>query len=303
MHGRPSLPGASLGNSETARLIGRLGEARRELRPKLSSDRWKPAGIVAESYLIDGCIELDEFAFERISLGLVHRGNAELDIEGGLLRKSLGRGGIFCLPPATPITIKLSQADLTVVYLLPDLIPGLATETITSRSLMPQFDPDDVQIIYLLSLVREELQNRLSESGRFLEILGLGLCQHLFRRYSTKLAGYSPYRGGLTPRQLRRAQEKLMAAWEHVPLATLAADAGLSQSHFCRAFKQSTGLSPQQWMRAKRLQCAREMIADRHRSLTSIAGELGYASLSHFSAAFKQAIGISPNRYRRNLLT
>jgi len=259
--------------------------------------------MTAESYLIDGCVIPDEFAFERIAIGMVHRGNAEFDIENGLLRKSLGRGGIFCLPPATPLTVQLSDADLTVVYLLPDLIPGLDSETIARRSLMPQLDPDDVHVINLLSSVREELQNRFSESGRFLEILGLGLCQHLFRCYATKLAGYSRHRGGLTPRQLRRAQEKLMAAWEHVPLATLAAEAGLSQSHFCRAFKQSTGLSPQQWMRAKRLQCAREMVADRRRSLTSIAGELGYASLSHFSAAFKQAIGISPNRYRRDLLT
>jgi AraC family transcriptional regulator len=49
------------------------------------------------------------------------------------------------------------------------------------------------------------------------------------------------------------------------------------------------------------LQQARQLLADNRRSLTSIAIELGYASLSHFSAAFKQATGISPTGYRRNL--
>jgi len=88
---------------------------------------------------------------------------------------------------------------------------------------------------------------------------------------------------------------------ESVPLATLAQEAGLSPWHFCRAFKQSTGLSPHRWTRDRRLQQARQLLADNRRSLTSIAIELGYASLSHFSAAFKQATGISPTGYRRNL--
>jgi AraC family transcriptional regulator len=86
----------------------------------------------------------------------------------------------------------------------------------------------------------------------------------------------------------------------NVPLATLARDAGLSPWYFCRAFKKSTGLSPRRWMLMTRLQQARALLADDRRSLTSIAGEMGFASLSHFSAAFKQATGFSPTVYRRN---
>jgi AraC family transcriptional regulator len=88
---------------------------------------------------------------------------------------------------------------------------------------------------------------------------------------------------------------------ESVPLATLAEDAKLSPWYFCRAFKQSTGWSPHRWMREQRLDRARQLLAEDHRTLTSIAIDLGFASLSHFSAAFKQATGISPTHYRRNL--
>jgi len=45
-----------------------------------------------------------------------------------------------------------------------------------------------------------------------------------------------------------------------LPLAALAADAELSRFHFCRAFKESTGLSPHAWLRQHRLEQAMNML-------------------------------------------
>jgi AraC family transcriptional regulator len=57
-----------------------------------------------------------------------------------------------------------------------------------------------------------------------------------------------PVTGGLSPNVLRRAIERLRSDVDaHVSLAALAADAGLSR--FCRAFKESTGLSSHAWLR------------------------------------------------------
>jgi AraC family transcriptional regulator len=44
--------------------------------------------------------------------------------------------------------------------------------------------------------------------------------------------------------------------------AALASDAGLSRFHFCRAFKESTGLSPHAWLRQHRLDQAMNMLRD-----------------------------------------
>src|SRR3546814_9022627 len=55
--------------------------------------------------------------------------------------------------------------------------------------------------------------------------------------------------GGLAPKTLLRAIERLRSDGDaDVSLAALASDAGLSRSHFCRAFKESTGLSPHAWL-------------------------------------------------------
>ena len=56
---------------------------------------------------------------------------------------------------------------------------------------------------------------------------------------------FQPFVRGLSPQALSRAIERLRSdSNADVSLAALASDAGLSRFHFCRAFKESTGLSP-----------------------------------------------------------
>jgi AraC family transcriptional regulator len=74
---------------------------------------------------------------------------------------------------------------------------------------------------------------------------------------------------------------------------------GLSQEHFCRAFGRSMGTSPYQWLLERRMARARELLADRTKSLTVIAQEVGYAGQSAFGAAFRKVTGSTPSQYRR----
>jgi AraC family transcriptional regulator len=74
---------------------------------------------------------------------------------------------------------------------------------------------------------------------------------------------FQPTMGGLSPKVLLRAIERLRSdSDEDVSLAALASDAGLSRFHFCRAFKESTGLSPHAWLRQHRLEQAMNMLRD-----------------------------------------
>jgi AraC family transcriptional regulator len=84
-----------------------------------------------------------------------------------------------------------------------------------------------------------------------------------------------------------------------VSLAALASDAGLSRFHFCRAFKDSMGLSPHAWLRQYRLEQAKTMLRDPSNSIVTVAVALGYASQTAFAAAFKRLTGISPGEWRR----
>jgi AraC family transcriptional regulator len=109
-----------------------------------------------------------------------------------------------------------------------------------------------------------------------------------------------PVVGGLAPMALLRAIERLRSDSDaDVSLAALAADAGLSRFHFCRAFKESTGLSPHAWLRQHRLEQAMNMLRDTDTSVVSVAAALGYASQTAFAAAFRRLTGETPSDWRR----
>jgi AraC family transcriptional regulator len=108
--------------------------------------------------------------------------------------------------------------------------------------------------------------------------------------------------GGLSPTVLRRAIERLRSDRDtDVSLAALASDAGLSRFHFCRAFKESTGLSPHAWLRQHRLEQAMNMLRDTETSIAIVAAELGYASQTAFAAAFRRLTGETPSDWRRRV--
>jgi AraC family transcriptional regulator len=111
-----------------------------------------------------------------------------------------------------------------------------------------------------------------------------------------------PTMGGLSPKVLGRAIERLRSDSDaDVSLAALASEAGLSRFHFCRAFKESTGLSPHAWLRQHRLEQAMNMLRDSDASVVSVAAALGYASQTAFAAAFRKLTGETPSDWRRRI--
>ena len=126
------------------------------------------------------------------------------------------------------------------------------------------------------------------------------LATRLLATHTGSPATVQPIRGGLAPKTLLRALERLRSDSDaDVSLAALAAEAGLSRFHFCRAFKESTGLAPHAWLRQHRLEQAMNMLRDTDASVTSVAAALGYASQTAFAAGFRKLTGETPGDWRR----
>jgi AraC family transcriptional regulator len=126
------------------------------------------------------------------------------------------------------------------------------------------------------------------------------LATRLLAAHAGSPATFQPTLGGLSPTALRRAIERLRSDSDaDVSLAALASEAGLSRFHFCRAFKESTGLSPHAWLRQHRLEQAMNMLRDTDASVVSVAAALGYASQTAFAAAFRKLTGETPSDWRR----
>jgi AraC family transcriptional regulator len=84
-------------------------------------------------------------------------------------------------------------------------------------------------------------------------------------------------------------------------LDELAAQAGVTPSHFCRIFKKASGVSPHQYVMKARLDRARELLTQSETSVSLIADSLGFTSQSHFTRAFRQFTGRTPGEFRRQV--
>jgi AraC family transcriptional regulator len=105
--------------------------------------------------------------------------------------------------------------------------------------------------------------------------------------------------------QLDRARLSRVLGYIEEHLATditvtdLANVACLSIFHFTRAFAGAMGVPPHRYVRRRRLENAKAMIATGRASLQEIALDCQFSSQSSFTRAFRRGTGMTPAGYRR----
>ena len=135
-----------------------------------------------------------------------------------------------------------------------------------------------------------------------MEARALLLVDSLLRLHRSTRAGVAAPAGGLSPRHLRRACDFIAAhVAQDICLEDLAELTGLSCKHFARAFKQSTGLPPHQYLIVRRIEAAKCCLVDARASLADIALACGFADQSHFTATFRKLVGVPPGTWRRSV--
>jgi AraC-like DNA-binding protein len=83
-------------------------------------------------------------------------------------------------------------------------------------------------------------------------------------------------------------QNFLASMSDDIDLAMLADGVGLSKSHFCREFKETTGMPPHKWLVNARIEKAKEHLLAGHLALAEIALEVGFSDQSHFTSDLHQ---------------
>jgi AraC family transcriptional regulator len=191
--------------------------------------------------------------------------------------------------------------DVVQLYLPHTMLERAAGEasTVTSTDLLERTAHPDPFTSRLLLSATDVLESNETLDRLFRHQLTELLATRLLAAHTSSPATIQPAMGGLSPKVLLRAIERLRSDSDaDVSLAALASDAGLSRFHFCRAFKESTGLSPHAWLRQHRLEQAVNMLRDTDESVVSVAAALGYASQTAFAAAFRKQTGKSPSEWR-----
>ena len=105
--------------------------------------------------------------------------------------------------------------------------------------------------------------------------------------------------GGLPRFKLRRAIEYIH---EHlagdISFRDVAAHVRMSAYHFARMFKQSTGMSPHNYIVQCRIERAKSLLAEARLPISDVAFEVGYRSQSHFTTCFSRVTGVTPGAFR-----
>jgi AraC family transcriptional regulator len=112
------------------------------------------------------------------------------------------------------------------------------------------------------------------------------------------LAGKAPP-AGLSAHKLHEAL-RLIESSMHVQLKVrdISAAAMLSAFHFSRQFAKSTGMSPHAYLTARRIERAKELLAQTQLPIAEIAVQVGYRTQAHFTGVFVKTVGMTPRRYR-----
>jgi AraC-like DNA-binding protein/ligand-binding sensor protein len=116
-------------------------------------------------------------------------------------------------------------------------------------------------------------------------------------RHVEKLALISE---GSEPAAVAKAREFIdRTLADPLPLSLVARQAGLSESHFCRVFKESTGLTLTDYVNRRRIEWAKKELLKPEVRVSEIAFQIGYQSLSQFNRSFARFTGSSPTLFRR----
>ena len=187
--------------------------------------------------------------------------------------------------------------DATLAFDLAVLGERLATEFDADAITTPRLRFSDNRLWTLVKL----LSDAVHDPDPSMQLYGDGLVAAISARLFTDPPEPGPDGKGLAPWQLRRIVEYLETHLpKRVELAHLAALAGLSQSHFSRAFKASTGMAPYRWQLDARIRRAQALLIDTRASLDQVAEVTGFADAVHFGRTFRKLTGATPAAWRHD---
>jgi AraC family transcriptional regulator len=186
-------------------------------------------------------------------------------------------------------------------YLEPAFISQIAYESI---------NPDKVEfllelkkadrLIHQIGLALKADLELDGGNGFYADSLATALSAHLLKNYATRKHIFRSYDDGLPKDMLKVAIEYINEhLGEKILLEAMAAELHISQYHFCRMFKQSTGMSPHCYLMQQRVEQAKQLLRKPEGRVTDIALECGFNNPSHFAKYFRRYTRVTPTQFRK----
>ena len=275
--------------------------------PLLSSSKagWNKIGL---DYLYQPTHETPEHSFTRHVLAVLTK-SAPVKVERKFGEKFyssyLPCSHFFLIPAGVTHQVWIhGDAEYLVLSLEPDLIHTSADELINTETieLIPQHCVYDPLILTVGMALKSQLELGNKGSQLYVESATNLIAAHLLQHYATHQLLVWKYSDGLSQSKLKKVVEYINQHLStDLSLFDIAQQIGISQSHFSRLFKQSTGLSPWQYVIQRRVELAKQLLKKEELTIEKVSDRLGFASHSQFTIFFGKYTGISPKKYKQQI--
>ncbi|BAU12396.1 transcriptional regulator, AraC family [Leptolyngbya sp. NIES-3755] len=219
-------------------------------------------------------------------------------IDGVTRQQAIAPGEMMIVPANIEQAARwTTDFEMIAIELSPSLFAQVSEDATNCSSveLAPQFATPDPLVHQLgLSLISVLKQNPTG-SRLYAETTAAMLSVHLLQHYGHRKLEYKQYADGLSLYRLRQVIEYIHAHLDQeLGLAELAAIAHLSPHYFARLFKQSTGMSPHQFVIQQRVERAKSLLLAGQDSIADIAQQVGFANQAHLNVHIKRSFGVTP---------
>jgi AraC family transcriptional regulator len=237
-----------------------------------------------------------------VSIVLARNGTGDIRVStdgGSAKRAKPGKAGVWFFPEGTDTEGEMtadSAYDCAGVFIKPSFLPTITKQALT----VPLAGICNNMLGQAFNTLVGELAQPDNILPLFTEGWTMQALAHVARATNEQQPIHTSRGSGLAPWQLRRAKEMLRADLATKASPRRVAEAcRLSVGYFSRAFKESTGVSPYQWLLALRVEVAQTLLENSQVPLVEVADMCGFADQSHFSRVFGRVLGKSPGAWRR----
>lgn len=239
----------------------------------------------------------------------LHLGGAKhvrRDGEGGVVERDVALASVTVVPAGSAYRwLTRGPIEFSHLYIAPRRLDRSAREVFDRDpggiALLPRIGWEDPLVTALLQAMLDPAQDSSPDGRLARDSWYEALLARLIQAGSTLSVATPRARNALAPRTFARLKayiEANLAA--NVTLDDLAAVAGLSRFHLCRAFRETTGFPPHAYLTRVRIAAARRLLRGSDLPIRAIAAACGFASPNQFATSFRKSLGTTPSAYRQS---
>lgn len=246
------------------------------------SDRFEPDGVAVAGHFV-----------------VMNTGPTTVDVEikngRTFQRNSLPPGTLFLQPAGVPMV----QRNCCYIRWSALEIPSLWADRVLGQDLniSPMCGLADDRLTQVMQCLMTELDSGCPSGPLYSDALAVAFAARLARVLGMNDASVA--QGSLGEERLNAVQAHVDAALaRRLTVAKLASIAGMSDAHFSREFKRTTGLTPHAYIMTRRLEQARRLLIA-GKTICEAAVSTGFADQAHLTRMFRNRYGVTPGAFQR----